>query len=196
MLTLAFDTTANSVSVALLDGETVVAQDNRDMERGQGEALIPMIQALMKGAGLPMSAVKRVAVAVGPGSFTGVRVGLSAARGIGLALSVPVVGVSTLTASAFRKSGRVIAVIDTKRGDFYTQIFSDGKPSEKPCIRTAEQIKALADCQAVGSGAPLLLPDKVQDDPYLTPAVAVGLCALTDALPPEPLYLREADVSC
>ena len=194
MLTLAFDTTANSVSVALLQGETVVAQNEQVMERGQGEALIPMIQELMKNAGYQMSSVEQIAVSVGPGSFTGVRVGLSAARGMGLALSVPVIGVSMLTAAAFRTTGQVVAVIDTKRGDFYTQTFSDGDPLEKPCIRTAEQIEALSDFKVLGSGASLVRKSHL--DNKLMPAVAVGLCALSSPLPPEPLYLREADVSC
>ena len=98
------------------------------MERGQGEALIPMVDALLKQAGLSPADVKRVAVSVGPGSFTGVRVGLAAARGMGLALHVPVVGITTLAAAAYQVPAEtVLAVADTKRGDFFTQLFRGGR---------------------------------------------------------------------
>ena len=123
MYTLAFDTTANSVSVALLDDSDIVFQDNQIMERGQGEALIPMIQRIMYSSGKKMSDIDRIAVSVGPGSFTGVRVGLATARGMGLALKKKVVGITTLEASAYQIKGKVLSVLDTKRGDFYTQIF-------------------------------------------------------------------------
>lgn len=198
MLTLAFDTAATAVSVALLNGQNVVAADGRNMERGQGEALIPMVDALLKQAGLSPADVKRVAVSVGPGSFTGVRVGLAAARGMGLALHVPVVGITTLAAAAYQVPAEtVLAVADTKRGDFFTQLFRGGRATEDPTVRTADQIRDMGPICLTGMGA-----DKVADytgQPVvqngLWPAVAVGLLAQTGGLPPNPMYLRDADVS-
>lgn len=198
MLTLAFDTAATSVSVALLNGQDVVAADGRNMERGQGEALIPMIEQILQQAGLSPADVKRVAVSVGPGSFTGVRVGLAAARGMGLALHIPVVGITTLAAAAYHVPAEtVLAVADTKRGDFFTQLFRDGRPVENPIVRTAEQIRDLGPISLTGTGADMAAEHTGQPvvQNGLWPAVAVGLLAQTGGLPPDPMYLREADVS-
>lgn len=197
MLTLAFDTTANGVSVAVLRDKDIVAQDYRAMVRGQGEALIPMIQRLIQQADLYMADLDQVAVTVGPGSFTGVRVGLAAARGIGLALKIPVRGITTLAASAYGTTGRILAVLDTKRGDFYTQLFQDGTPLEGPAIRTAKQIQALFPVALVGTGvAPLSdVISCTTANPAEALAVPAGLLSLDGGLPAEPIYLRDADVS-
>lgn len=198
MYTLAFDTAANSVSVAILKDRKILTEVYREMERGQGEALFPMIQDIIEGNELSPADIGRVAVAIGPGSFTGVRVGLSAARGIGLALAVPVLGVTTLEAAAYRITGRVMAVADTKRGDFFTQFFRDGQPMEDPCIRTVKQLACMPNLRITGSGSVLLSQQitcqTVDND--LIPAVAVALRSLEEAHDPEPLYLRDADVSC
>ena len=198
MLTLALDSAADGISVAVLNGKDVLAQDAAQMARGQGEALIPMIQAVVQKTGLQMNNLDQIAVSVGPGSFTGVRIGLATARAIAMALDKPVWGVSTLAAAACGVAGKVLAVSDTKRDDFYTQLFQDGQEVEPPCIRTLEEIAKLMPIAVTGSGAMVLtahLPCTVIDT-GLTPAVAVGLCALTRHLAPEPLYLRDADVHC
>jgi tRNA threonylcarbamoyl adenosine modification protein YeaZ len=92
--TLAIDTSLRACAVAVTGG----AWASEPMQRGQAQRLIPMVGEVLARAGLSYADVRRVAVAVGPGSFTGVRVGISAALGLGLALGVPVVGVSTLAA--------------------------------------------------------------------------------------------------
>ena len=196
MYTLALDCTAETVSVSVLKENEVVAQETRAMERGQGEALIPMIREIVMRVGLKMANLDRVAVCVGPGSFTGVRIGLAAARGMGLALNIPVIGVSGLEAAACRSVGSVMVAINTRRGDFYTQCFRDGQPTDEPTLRTMEQIRALAPVTVIGNISEI--PDdeiRVMERP-LAPAVAVGLCAEEMPRPPEPLYLREADVTC
>ena len=88
---LAIDCAIGSVSLALVQEGKVRVSMLQEMERGQGEALIPMIEALIKKENLTMQDIEGVAVSVGPGSFTGVRIGLAAARGIGLSLKIPVV---------------------------------------------------------------------------------------------------------
>ena len=197
MYTLALDTATDGISVAVLDGKNIKGQDYRTMERGQGEALVPMIGGVVRDSGITMSDIGQVAVSVGPGSFTGVRIGLATARGIGLALNIPVLGVSTLESMAFHYSGTVMVAIDTKRGDFYTQIFKDGIPQEKANTRTIEQIKEISPLLITGSGLSALAgitEHLIERSDCL--AVQVGLCALENSREPEPIYLREADVSC
>ena len=198
MYTLSFDTTANSVSVALLQDKTVVAQTQKEMTRGQGEALIPMIQNLLAQAKFQIADVNRIAVSVGPGSFTGVRVGLAAARGMGLALNIPVYGITTLQAMAFQTTGHVLALLDTKRGDYYTQQFQDGMPSEQPTIRSLTDIQALPDIALTGPAAATVSAQTNHQiaNNRLSMAVAIGLYSLIQTGTPEPLYLREADVHC
>src|ERR1700750_3282629 len=100
MLILAIDTALDACAAGVLDTDAgkMVAQESLAMKRGHAEALMPLIGRVMNRSGLPFSALDRIAVTTGPGSFTGLRVGLSAARGIALAAARPVVGVTTLTA--------------------------------------------------------------------------------------------------
>ncbi len=202
MTILALDTAATSVSLALMDGDTTVIADERAMERGQGEALFPMIQSLELQTGLDMSTIEGVAVGVGPGSFTGVRIALAAARGIGLALNVPVWGVTSLEAAAFGANESVIAVLDTKRGDYFTQSFdANGCATNVPEIATAADLKCRLPFVAVGPAAEQLAGEIgcAVKAPVCTTAEAVAHIAWArrneNPLPPEPLYLRDADVT-
>lgn len=196
--TLSFDTSANSVSIALLNGQHILAESHQWMERGQGEALIPMIIALLEKAKITMSEIKQIAVSVGPGSFTGVRVGLAAARGMGLALHISVYGVTTLEAAAFQTTGTVLSVFDTKRGDYYTQLFHNGQPVEDPTIRTLSDIQTLSFDNLAGPEdeevATATHKSYLDNQPPL--AVAVGQMAEIVHREANPLYLREADVTC
>ena len=102
MLILAIDTALDACTAGILDTEAgkLVAQESEAMKRGHAEALMPLIARVMKASGIAFAGLDRIAVTTGPGSFTGLRVGLSAARGIALAADKPVVGVTTLTAYA------------------------------------------------------------------------------------------------
>ena len=130
MLILAFDTAAAACSAALWRDGTVLAAARATMDQGQAEALMPMIEAVMAQAGTGYAALDRIAVTVGPGSFTGVRVGLAAARGLGLAAGKPVIGVMTTEVLAARvpeterkRDTNILTAVDTKRGDLYVQQF-------------------------------------------------------------------------
>ena len=121
MLILAIDTALDACAAAVLDTGSgrLIAQASQAMKRGHAEALMPLIAAVMKEAGLPFAALDRVAVTTGPGSFTGLRVGLSAARGIALAANRPVVGLTTLSAYAAPVVGEdekhpIISAIDAR----------------------------------------------------------------------------------
>lgn len=120
------------------------------MERGQAEALMPMIDRVMKAGATAFQALDRIAVSVGPGSFTGVRAGLAAARGLSLASRIPAVGILSTAALAAavpqderRTATRILAAIDTKRGDFYVHQFeADGTPHAQPVAMTATALPA------------------------------------------------------
>lgn len=129
MLVLAFDTTAAACSVALVRDGARLAHGRDIMEQGQAEALLPLIGRIMADANVAYADLDRIAVTIGPGSFTGVRVGLATARALGLAAGKPVIGVSSLEVVAAavppaeREMDTVLAAIDTKRGELYVQLF-------------------------------------------------------------------------
>ncbi len=128
MLLLAIDTAGPACAVALLRGEDgtaeILARSSEAIGNGHAERLMPMIEAALAEAGVAFADLDRIAVTTGPGSFTGVRVGVAAARGLALALDIPAVGIGSLDALAFpevrgRDSGTVVAALDAKRGEIY-----------------------------------------------------------------------------
>src|SRR5579871_4781890 len=160
MLILAIDTALDACAAAILDTGPgrLIAQASQAMKRGHAEALMPLLAGVMKEAGLPFAAPDRVAVTTGPGSFTGLRVGLSAARGIALAANKPAVGLTTLSAYAapvVSEGGEqpVISAIDARHDQVYFQVVSgDGSSLIRP--RVAPIADALA---ASRFGAPHLV---------------------------------------
>lgn len=153
---LAFDTTLDVCSVALLDSAGVVAaQIRKQMPRGHAEALLPMIDAALLEAGISMGALERIAVTTGPGTFTGVRVGVSAARGLALALKLPVAGITTLEMLAggavfpggLAEGARILATIDARRGQAYVALYQlADSPGDYPlCCLAAPAAVALQD---------------------------------------------------
>lgn len=203
---LALDTCLTACSAALLDGETVLAARSEAMPRGHQERLAPLVQELMAEAGVGFPALTRIGVTVGPGSFTGLRVGLAFAKGLSSALSIPCVGVGALEALAYGQPGFVVAVIDARREQVYVQMFGDGVALMAPdALAAADAAARLAElyhggpATLVGSGAPLLAP-ALPSATVLTPdgpdPVAVARLAQRgpDPLkPPRPLYLRAPD---
>jgi tRNA threonylcarbamoyladenosine biosynthesis protein TsaB len=128
---LALDTSLGAVSACVLDTkqDVVLARETIEMDRGHAEALLPLIDRVMAQVDGGFSTLGRVAVTVGPGSFTGIRIGISAARAFGLACEVPVVGVSTLAALAAPLMKQeplcvVVSAIDARHGQIYVQAFT------------------------------------------------------------------------
>ena len=125
MLILALDTALGACSAAVVADGRVLAHEHRTMQRGHAEALAPMVETLMRHAGLGFDAIDRVAVTTGPGTFTGQRVGIAFARALGVALKRPVVGVTTLDVmmeEALAKNpgaSWALAAADAKRGEIY-----------------------------------------------------------------------------
>ena len=133
MRVLAIDTALEACSAAVLDTEQggISARESLPMVRGHAEALLPLIARVMDSAGLEFAALDRIAVTTGPGSFTGLRVGIAAARGIALAAGKPAVGLSTLAAYAAPLIAAddavpVVAVIDARHDHVYLQVFGPG----------------------------------------------------------------------
>jgi tRNA threonylcarbamoyladenosine biosynthesis protein TsaB len=167
MKILAIDTAHLAISACVLDdgADSPEAIATIAMERGHAEALLPLIDRVMARVEGSFASLGRVAVTVGPGSFTGLRAGIAAARAIGIACKIPVTGVSTLAALAAplileQKPGLAAAAIDARRGNVFFAAFGpDGRAVLAPRIASArEAVRALGagPVRLAGSGAPLL----------------------------------------
>ncbi|MFT0859631.1 tRNA (adenosine(37)-N6)-threonylcarbamoyltransferase complex dimerization subunit type 1 TsaB [Ancylobacter sp. G4_0304] len=215
MLILAIDTALEACSAALHDiaEDRTLASESLAMERGHAEALIPLVQRLMDEAGAEFRDIGMFAVTVGPGSFTGLRVGLSAARSFGLATGRPVIGISTLATLAAPlfatdDSIPVAAAIDARHGNVYLQMIGPGGRllvgPRAMALRDAARAVANVPVRLVGSGAALLAehwpsgerppllvsPEAVPDPVWLARLASVADPARSE---PRPLYLRDAD---
>jgi tRNA threonylcarbamoyladenosine biosynthesis protein TsaB len=215
MLILAIDTALDACAAGVLDTEAgqLLAQESQAMKRGHAEALMPLIARVIKQSGIGFAALDRIAVTTGPGSFTGLRVGLSAARGIALAAAKPVVGLTTLTAYAAPVVSRnvghpVIAAIDARHDHVYFQVVSgNGSSLVWPRVAPIEEVLGASQFGAphlVGNAAKILAdrwkadaPPPVMVDALPAPDIAwVGW--LGAAVDPEtalarPFYLRAPD---
>lgn len=204
MIVLGLDTCLNACSVAVIDDGAVLAHASEVMARGHQERLAPMTAAVMAAAGIGFDRLERIGATVGPGSFTGLRVGVAFAKGLAAALQIPAVGVGTLEAMAAGVDGLVFPVIDARRGQVYVQGFESGRPlmaaEALPVETAAARLVHLAMERPVtltGSGAPLLadvvaaakiLPAEGADARHVA-----GLAATGAPAPLRPLYLRAPD---
>ncbi len=210
MLILVIDTALGACTAAVFDDDRCLAVESETMLKGHQERLGGFVRDAMAEAGIAFAALDRIGVTVGPGSFTGLRVGLAFAQGLGAALDRPVVGVSTLaglaeTAMETAGFGRVFAAIDARRGQVYAQAFEHGHPTSPPEALTLDQAaERLGDLDPdciVGTGAALLTafaPRASLQDHVAPSSQALGRLVLradpTEALP-RPLYLRAPDAT-
>ncbi|MFC2951160.1 tRNA (adenosine(37)-N6)-threonylcarbamoyltransferase complex dimerization subunit type 1 TsaB [Marinicaulis aureus] len=210
MLVLGLDTALQRCSVAIIRGDEVLADESVGMERGHAERLAPMAAAALAKAGVSIGDLSRVGVVVGPGGFTGVRVALSFARGLGVGTGIPVVGVTSLAALAAPHWAQelVAPVIDARRGQVYAALYGRGGEIILPPFvsEPKEALKKLQDKAAdrsvrvLGSGARLLGPApagwSVSEAREEIDARIVALLAAKAPAPdgpPAPLYLRAPD---
>lgn len=215
MLILAIDTALDACAAGVLDtsSASVIAQQSLAMKRGHAEALVPLIAQVMAQSGVDYAALDRIAVTTGPGSFTGLRVGLSAARGIGLAADKPVVGLSTLAAYAAplvsdNTGTPIIAAIDARHDHLYYQVIAgDGTTLLRPRVAPLDEVFDALEHGAprlVGNAAALLAqrwpadappPLSVLDAP--APDIAwvgwLGAAVSPGSAPARPFYLRAPD---
>ncbi len=213
---LVIDTALNACTVGVFDDERPLAVRSEPMAKGHSERIGGLVRDAMLAAGIAFDALGRIGVTVGPGSFTGLRVGLAFAQGLGEALDRPVVGVSTLQALAATleqlDDETIAAVIDARRGQVYVQAFMGDRPLGPPqalAIDAAiDHLVAIGCRRMIGSGAAVLTARCTEQgvDAFdhtggsiLAPS-AQALARLTriaDAsqAPPSPLYLRAPDAT-
>lgn len=215
MLILAIDTALDACAAGVLDtgAGKLIAQESQAMKRGHAEALMPLIARVIKQSGIAFAGLDRIAVTTGPGSFTGLRVGLSAARGIALAANKPVVGLTTLTAYAAPVVGQngeqpVISAIDARHDHVYFQVVSgNGSSLIRPRVAPIEEALGASRFGAphlVGNAARILAdrwpahalpPFKVDAQP--APDIAwvawLGAAVSPNTAPARPYYLRAPD---
>jgi tRNA threonylcarbamoyl adenosine modification protein YeaZ len=215
MRILAIDTALEACAAAVIDTERgKMATESLPMERGHAEALIPLIARVMRQADMPFSALDRIGVTTGPGSFTGLRVGIAAARSIALSTGKPAFGLTTLAAfaaphiAADETSGVTVA-IDARHQHVYMQVFAPGGHAVvPPRIASAEDAARAAlthgSIRLTGTGAALLAaawpprekPPIIIDERRAPDIVWVGRLAIAaneSSSPPKPLYLRAPD---
>ncbi|MFG2649963.1 tRNA (adenosine(37)-N6)-threonylcarbamoyltransferase complex dimerization subunit type 1 TsaB [Streptomyces sp. NPDC048436] len=205
MLLLALDTATPAVTVALHDGSSVVAASSQVDARRHGELLLPAVDRVLADAGLRLDAVTGIVVGVGPGPYTGLRVGLMTADTFGLALGVPVHGVCTLDGLAHEsgiEGGPFVVATDARRKEVYWARYADARTrlTEAAVDRPADIADEVAGLPAVGAGA-LLYPETFPDArapehvsaASLASIAAEKLAAGEELLAPRPLYLRRPD---
>jgi tRNA threonylcarbamoyladenosine biosynthesis protein TsaB len=218
MRVLAIDTALAACSAAVLDTDAggIVASESLAMTRGHAETLMPLLARLIGQAGMGLRDLDRIAVTTGPGSFTGLRVGISAARGIALSAGKPAVGISTLSAFAAPYLAEddtipVICAIDARHQHVYLQVFGAGgrtmiAPRMAP-LEEAARAAAAAPARIVGSAAQMVAdalaatyaagaaPEAI--DPLGAPDIdwvaRLGAALPEGQSPPKPQYLRAPD---
>ncbi|RLJ59445.1 tRNA threonylcarbamoyl adenosine modification protein YeaZ [Litoreibacter meonggei] len=206
-LTLAFDTSAAHCAAALLSGDTVLVSRVEEMQKGQAERLMPLLEEVLSEAGKKWSDLDRIGVGIGPGNFTGIRISVSAARGLALSLGIPAIGVSALEAMAFTpaQNRQTLAVLDARQGNVYTQLFAEGGQAlDTPMLRTEDEIR-LGSPQGTSyivghnstSLAARLGADAVEAraKDLITAIARIGAARAPDDTRPAPLYLRPADAA-
>ena len=198
MLILALDTALSAATAVVARDDRVVAVRCQEMARGHQEAIAVLTQAAMAEAGAAFEALGRIGVVVGPGSFTGLRVGLAFAKGLALAWDTPLVGIGALEALIESAGdGRIAAAIDAGRGQVYLQ--TGGPPEQHPIAEALELISAFEPEAIVGSGAALLASAapqaRIDGRGFADPAALarLTLAAPAPGEPPKPLYLRTPD---
>lgn len=222
MKILAIDTALNACSVAITDGTETLAFNHEIRSRGHAETLLPLIRSLMSEAKLSFTDLDLVAVTVGPGTFTGLRIGLAAARGIALAAAKPCIGVTTLESLATSVDAHVagqqiiVPTIDARRQEVYLQSFKYGEEQHFPNAISAPIASPITEASdhlinqpllLLGNGAALLeqsgmlkdyrfeiLDMEPNPDARLIAKIANSRASnVKVGMPPAPLYLRSPD---
>lgn len=214
MKILAIDTSHGVCSVAISDGDVIIAEKTDLEPTKQAERLLPTINQLLLDNKISYSELAAIAADIGPGSFTGVRIGLAAARGIALAAKLPLIGVTSLEALAYEarlenSDAAILAVLDARRGQVYVQDFYKNHESEPLMLEYADVASKYTSQQftIVGDGASLIEPHMQQSganysiiEGYTIPnASAVAKAAFDKfkhgnfSVNPAPLYIRPPD---
>jgi len=201
MLTLGFDTSAAHCAAVLIRAGEVIASRHEDMTRGQAERLFPMIDEMLAETGHGWRDLSLIGVGTGPGNFTGIRLAVAAARGLALSLEVPAIGVTRFDALALGLEGRVLALVDARRGHFHAHLTGG---DDSPVLMSRDALSASFGGRAdlcVGDDAAALAADLGAGHAHPRHPVAEAVARIAIArrhLPhgrPAPLYLRPADAA-
>lgn len=203
MISLAIDTSMAACSVALHDSSarSLLAARFVAMERGHAEAVAPMVKEVMAEAGLGFKALDRIAVTVGPGTFTGVRIGLAMARGLGLALSIPVTGIDSLRAIAANDGvteSPLLVVADARRDEVYSALYLDGKALSPPAVVALDRLVIPPGATITGTAADAVIAahngfDRGRGGDLPDASKFGALEMEATGTMPAPLYLRSPD---
>jgi tRNA threonylcarbamoyladenosine biosynthesis protein TsaB len=214
---LALDAAGHACSAALWRDGGLAAQERRAMSHGHAVELLPMIERVMAAGRMDLRQVERIAATVGPGGFTGLRIGLATARGLGLAIGCPVIGLSSFQVAAAALAGRPVGlpdrflvVLDSRRAEPYAALLGgDLSFLRPPALMTLEEIRALIREEAVaaviGDGIAALqsgLAGEKSPPALIEAATDAAIAAALAAdpghrfdLPPDPVYIRPPDIS-
>ncbi len=208
MIILALDTSMAACSACVYDStrDAILAQAQQFMDRGQAEALAPMIQNVVAESGLRFADISRIAVTTGPGTFTGVRIGLAMARGLGLSLGIPAIGINSLAAIATNEKPDELPLavaVDARMGEIYfAQFDAQGRQASPPAIfalAKAQEIIKSQKYRVMGTGADAVINGSGHirgrggDLPNAANYVRLAALMMPSEYPPEPLYLRAPD---
>jgi len=194
---LGFDTSAAHCAAALLYGNTLIESHHEDMEKGQAERLVVMLEELLARHGISWHDLAAIGVGTGPGNFTGIRISVAAARGLALALGIPAIGVTGLEARAYGLPRPLAVVQDARRGEIYVQHFGPDTPPELTTLEALPKDLA-ARMPLVGSGAALIAGAMILPEAMPFPEAIARIASerRTEKGPrPAPLYLRAADAT-
>jgi tRNA threonylcarbamoyladenosine biosynthesis protein TsaB len=214
LIVLALDTALAACSVCLFDAQRdkVIASESAVLGKGHAEALLPMLERVIAKLDGGWGAIDRIGVSVGPGSYTGLRVGIAAARAAALATGRPAIGVTTLAALAAPLLGvsedmPIAAAIDARHGNVFFQLFSpEGRPLEEPAaLSLAEAAERIGDrpVHLVGSASQALLSVVMQRGgkarashaeaaPDIVCVAKLAAAADPNASAPDPVYVKPA----
>lgn len=211
MKILALDCSSALCSVCLWQDGLVAVQEVEEMERGQDARLMPMVQAVMSTAGLTYPDLDRIAVVRGPGSFTGLRIGLATARGIGFAAGKPVLGIDRF--ALYREQNKTVlaglwVVLDSRRRELYSCFYPASEPAHEPLLLSADEIMikmaqdpslmmagdAFFSLQEAGVEPSRCLP-RSEVEAITCAQLAAGAAVHDPAFSPQPFYLRPPDVT-
>jgi tRNA threonylcarbamoyl adenosine modification protein YeaZ len=197
---LALDTSSAAVTVALHDGTSVVAEDDTVDPLRHAELLAPAIRRVLETTGVAAADVRRIAVGVGPGPFTGLRVGVVTARTMAAVLEVPLVGVCSLdvvAAGAGLPEPFAVATDARRREVYWAWYYSDGRRVGEPVVSAPALVAT--DAPVAGRGAalyPECFPRRAQPEyPSAADLAALIVAGRAELRPAEPLYLRRPDVA-
>lgn len=205
MLILGINTVADACEAALVRDGVVIADLSEPMNQGHDARLAPVVERLMREAGVAFADLNRVAIVVGPGSFTGVRVGVAFARGLSLSLDIPAVGVTSLEAiDGVPSHGYVLGLLPAKRRPphrtWWGQLIDGGRGGAEPFEANEDELSALAaGTDAVCGGLadfPGLGTKQILGAPTArAAALFAARLADSDLPPPRPVYVREPDAT-